>query len=262
MDILPLNFQSCRICGMWFESNSYYLPKMIYRLLVLLIIFQFTLSQIIELLTMHGSLNDFTEVLFLTFTFVALCFKVLNFVTRRSEMTDMLDEFRTPICLAKSPEEKKIIQKCSQSSKKIFWSIMSLSQSTGLVLLVIPFLTSEMMEISLPFKSYQPYNVTDAINFWITYALQILATIYGVLLNVSMDTMVYGFIIMATGQFEINCYRLENSKGSIRDCIEHHVLIQDIVYKIQHFFIYVVVPLFFFSLVTLCTSIFQMSQVI
>lgn len=263
MYILPFNFQTCRMCGMWFESNSYYLPKMVYRFLIFLIIFQFTSCQIIELITMHGSVDDFTEVLFLTLTYVALCLKVLNFVTRRREMTDMLDDFRTPVCLAKSPEEKEIIQRCSSTIKKIFLSIMSLSQSTGLVMLVTPVLTSEIKEVSLPIKSYQPYDViASTINFWITYALQIFAIIYGVLLNVSMDTMAYGFLIMATGQFEINCHRLRNSTCLMKDCIEQHVLIQDIVYKIQHFFICVIVPLFIFSLVTLCASIFQMSQVI
>lgn len=261
MDILPFNFYTCKICGMWYNDHNFFVLKTIYRISVLFIIFQFTLSQVFELVTMQGSLDELTEVLFLTLTFVALCLKIFNFVNRQREMCDLLDSFRSSVCRSMSPHEEEISRRCSNTAKKIFVSIMGLSQSTGLVLLIIPFLSSASTEIPLPFKTYQPYNVSNSFNFWITYVLQVFAAVYGVLLNVALDTMVYGFLIMATAQYEINCYRLKNSLTSIKDCIEHHVLIHEIVYKIQCFFIRVILPLFIFSLITLCTSIFQMSQV-
>ena len=261
MDILPYNFRTCQICGMWYENKNFFTLKMIYRIVVLFIIIQFTLSQITELITTQGSIDEFTEVLFLSLTFAALCMKCLNFVSRHGEMVNLLKDFRSEICQPKSSEEKLVMQNCLSITSKIFLSIMIMSQSTGLVLLILPFLNPEN-KLRLPFKSYQPYNISHATNFWITYTLQILAAIYGVLLNVTMDTMVYGLIIMATGQFKINSYRLAKVTGSLKDHINHHVLIQDIVLKIQCFFMRVIVPLFFFSLVTLCTSIFQMSQVL
>lgn len=261
MDILPYNFRACQLGGIWYENNRFFILKAIYTILVMFLLIQFTISLILNLATMQGKVDEFTEVLFLAFNFIGLNWKIFNFVSRRNEMADLLNDFRLPVCQPKSIEEEVIIRKFSKTASKIFLFIMTLSESSGTVIMCRPLLDFESNGTELPFKTYQPYDTSGPKTFPITYTLQFLSGIYGVMLDVTLDTMMYGFIIMATAQFEINCYRLSNSADSIKYCIEHHVLIQNIVSKIQSFYIPVIVPLFFFSLITLCTSIFQMSQV-
>ena len=261
MDVLPYNFRTCQVGGIWYENNRFFVLKAFYTIVIMFVIIQFTLSQIFQLATMEGSVDEFTEVLFLTFNFLALSWKMFNFISRRDEMANLLSDFRLDVCQPQSEDEEIIRRKFSKTAARIYLFIIGLSESSACVLLTTPLLSPQINGTILPFKAYQPYSIANPINFWITYILQVLSGIYGVMLDVSLDTMMYGFIIMATGQFEICCCRIFNSVGSIKHCIEHHLLIQEIVSKIQHFYIPVIVPLFFVSLVTLCTSIFQMSQV-
>lgn len=144
------------------------------------------------------------------------------------------------------------------------------------MLLMVPLLTQD--ERSLPFKMYVPYSITTLLPYVLTYLQQSTAVIYGILLNVSFDSLVYGFIIHTCGQIELLCYRLteifrflqENNEKSannaiesfaIAECVKHHILVYNITYKIQSLFVWTVATLFFFSLITLCTSIYQMSKV-
>ena len=262
MDLLPFHFRTCQFCGMWFENENFlYVPKLIYRGTILFILAQYTLGQLFEGLTMKGTVDEFTELFTETFTYVALCLKVLNFISRKNDMCSLLNDFRLPLFRSKSQEEEEIINKHSSTVSKLFMSIMILSQSTGLVMIIIPIVVFRGTNSSIPLRTYHPYDVTKPFNYWIAFTLQSLSPIYGVFLNVSMDTMVYGFIIMITAQYEINCHRIENALASLKESIDHHVLIKHSVWKIQNYFIRVIVPLFSFSLITLCANIFQLSRV-
>ncbi|EFN73175.1 hypothetical protein EAG_05301 [Camponotus floridanus] len=56
-------------------------------------------------------------------------------------------------------------------------------------------------------------------------------------------------------------YRLNSNKGGvISQCVRHHLCVHEIVRRIQSLFVWTVMLLFMFSMVTLCTSIFQMSK--
>jgi len=132
-------------------------------------------------------------------------------------------------------------------------------------------------EKSLPLKTYIPYSITTLLPYMLTYLQQSATLIYGILLNVSLDSLAYGFIIHTCGQIELLCYRLteifqflqeNNEKNAyaiesfaIAECAKHHILVYDIMYRIQSLFMWNVATLFFFSLITLCTNIYQMSKV-
>lgn len=147
---------------------------------------------------------------------------------------------------------------------------------TGLMFIVGPLLSQD--ERSLPLQMYIPYSITTLLPYVLTYLQQSAVLIYGILLNTSFDSLVYGFIIHTCGQIELLCYRLteifrlfqENNErnannavesSAIAECVKHHILVYNIIYKIQSLFVWTVAVLFFFSLVTLCTSIYQMSKV-
>lgn len=262
MDILPNTFLMVNIGGIWSENNRFYFLRLIYTTTVIFCLAQFTLSLILYLATMEGSVDEFTEVLFLTFNFINLSFKISNFMFRKNEMMAIINSFRMPLCLPKSIEEEEILAKFKKLARKVFLFIFCLSESSGFVLMTRPLFTPQINETILPFKGYQFFNVENNRNYWITFVYQFFSGSYGIMLDVSLDTMMYGFMIITTAQFKLNSYRFKHSTCSIKDCIEHHVLIQNIVDKIQSFYIPVIMPALFVSLIVLCTSIFQMSQVI
>lgn len=55
-------------------------------------------------------MEDLTEGLFLALTYVALCMKYLNFLTRQREMRALLDRFRFELCQPRNSAEESILR--------------------------------------------------------------------------------------------------------------------------------------------------------
>lgn len=156
-------------------------------------------------------------------------------------------------------------------------AFMSLSQATCIALILAPVVGPQNTDRPLPFKTYLPYSISDLYPYLATYLQHVGAIFYGVLLNVSFDSLVYGFTIHVCGQLELLCYRLSeifknysdtkqcqiysDKSAMISECVKHHLHVHEIVRRIQSLFVWTVTILFIFSMVTLCTSIFQMSKV-
>lgn len=154
-------------------------------------------------------------------------------------------------------------------------TFMSISQATCIALVLAPIVGPQNTDRPLPFKTYLPYSISGLYAYLATYLQHVGAIFYGVLLNVSFDSLVYGFTLHVCGQIELLCYRLskifkdhaeqyrlDSSKGAmISECVRHHLYVHEIVRRIQSLFVWTVTILFIFSMVTLCTSIFQMSKV-
>lgn len=157
------------------------------------------------------------------------------------------------------------------------WSIktfMSMSQACCVALILAPVVGPQKSDRPLPFKTYLPYSISGLYPYLATYLQHVGVIFYGVLLNVSFDSLIYGFTLHVCGQIELLRYRLskifndpeqyqiDSDKGTaIGECVRHHLYIHEIVRRIQSLFVWTVTFLFIFSLVTLCTSIFQMSKV-
>lgn len=153
-------------------------------------------------------------------------------------------------------------------------SFMMISYATGLGFMIPPVLglfTKD--ERVLPLKSYVPYSVSNLLTYLATYLQQFITLFYGIMLNVSFDSLVYGFTIHTCAQIELMCHRLTASlksissgkksetNVSIEECVRHHLLVKIVVKKMQELFIWSIMTFFFFSLVIVCTSIFLISKV-
>lgn len=154
---------------------------------------------------------------------------------------------------------------------------MIMCQVTAMFFIVIPLFAPD--ERRLPFKVYVPYSIAALPPYALTYLEQVAVAIYGVFLNASFDCLIYGLIIHTCGQIELMCYRMTESfrrlqenkieageigaveNLAITECVSHHISVYNIIYKIQSLFVWTISILFFFSLVTVCTSIYQMSKV-
>ncbi|NP_001177534.1 odorant receptor 125 [Nasonia vitripennis] len=265
MDMLP-SFRVLAYLGIWIEEgSSFVFLRRLCGLFLSNTIFYFTLTEVIELYLLRNNIEELVDVMFLTVTFAMLCLKILNFNFRHKGLLNLLTDFRMDVCKARSPEEENILNKYTTKILNIFQNILVLSQATGIFFCVLPFITLEPADYEIPYKTYQFYDDTTAMGFTITCVIQFIALIFGIFINVSMDTMIYGFIILSTGQFELISYRInksskENDRALLKQCIMHHNCMNNLVKKTTNLFMTVIAPLFFFSLLTLCASIFQMSQ--
>ncbi|XP_025159318.1 odorant receptor 46a-like isoform X1 [Harpegnathos saltator] len=248
----------------------------IFRYSILLLIYEFTISEVIELVRTRDHVEDITEGLFVTLTYVALCFKYGNFLVRRDEMSALLNCFRGQTCQPKNSEERTILIKYDRKARWCVRTFMSMCQAACLAFVLAPIVGPQDTDRPLPFKTYIPYSISDWYIYVLTYLQHAAATFYGILLNVSFDALVYGFTLHACGQIELLCHRLSeifedhlnvnqyriksNKAVVIGECVRHHLRVHELVNRIQSLFVWTVTILFIFSMVTLCTSIFQMSK--
>ena len=263
MDVLPLNFGTLYYCGVWSpDDRKDRLMKMIYRTFVIILIFSITLTQLIELIT-SKDFEHMTECIFLTLTTTSLCAKIINFLTKQKSMTYLLNEFRLKICQPKNSDEEKILLKYQTRAKNIFKGFLGLAVPTGLLLLIIPIANKKR---ELPVGGYQPISIEYNLYFVVAYFGQVVGIIMAIFINVSLDILLAGLILLVCGQFELCSHRIMGSSknqsfGTIKENIRHHVIILQIVRRIQSIFILVAVILFMLSLLTICTSVFQLPQV-
>ncbi|XP_018346345.1 PREDICTED: odorant receptor Or2-like [Trachymyrmex septentrionalis] len=279
MDILPLNFRVLWFCGAWSEkkdNNGLFIRFLssCYKYAIVILIYEFTISEVIELVRTHDDIEGITEGLFLALTYVALCFKYGNFLVRQNEVSILLDCFRRETCQPRNSEERMILIKYDRKAKWCVRTFMSISQATCIALILAPIIGPQNTDRPLPFKTYLPYSISGLYPYLATYLQHVGAIFYGVLLNVSFDSLVYGFTLHVCGQIELLCYRLskiykdhpkqyqiDTDKGTIiSECVRHQLYVHEIVRRIQSLFVWTVTILFIFSMVTLCTSIFQMSK--
>ncbi|XP_011880780.1 PREDICTED: uncharacterized protein LOC105569177 isoform X2 [Vollenhovia emeryi] len=282
MDLLPVNFYVLRFCGVWKERKDGNLivrsVSFCYRYTVAALIYYFTISEIIELVRMRNNVEDLTEGLFLAITFMTLSLKYFNFLMRQCELRALLNCFRAKMCRPRDSTEVSILKQYDRKAKQTACFFMFMCQVTGALMLIAPLLTNNKDERSLPCKMYVPYSIATFLPYVLTYLQQCATLIYGILLNVSFDSLVYGLIIHTCGQIELLCYRLtetfrflrennneEKKRGSIEssaiaECVKHHISVYNITNRIQSLFVWTTTTLFSFSLITLCTSIFQMSK--
>ncbi|KAL6263329.1 hypothetical protein P5V15_006126 [Pogonomyrmex californicus] len=293
MDILPINFKALRFCGAWKEREDdnmcigflrifykyvkrIYILKYTIRYAVFLLIYEFTIFDVVEVIRTRDRIHELTEGLFLGLTFVTLCVKYANFLLRENEMTDLLDSLRVKMCQPRNSMEKLIMEEHSRKAKWSTILFMAISFATGLGMMVTPALELLMGgERTLPLKSYIPYSLSSLLPYLATYLQHFLILFYAITLNVSFDCLVYGFTIQVCAQIELMCYRLTDNlrstgdisfgkkpqtNASIEECIRHHLLVSTVVKKLRAFFIWTVMIFFFFSLLIVGTSIFLVSK--
>lgn len=264
MDVLPVHFRTFQIFGLWYEDPSRYRPlKLLYRLLVLLVIFQFTFSQSIAIFSIRYSVEQFAEGLFVLLTFVANFYKMMNFIARRESVNLVLDTFRTDICRPQSSGEEAILTKYENMARRAYAVRMGITVTCGLTAFVAPIISAR--RIDLPFKAYL-LDVSSPLQFFVAYLLQIIPVISAVIIDVCFDSTPCACIILTCGQLDL-CYHRINSgctdadEARVDRYVRHHVLIRNLVAQVQAAFISIILPVFCSGLITLCTSIYKLVQV-
>ena len=269
MNVLPKQFSSLLYCGLWEEDAlKFSLKKKLYRAITILLIFYFCLGAIISFFITYESFENITAI-YDPLINIVFTFKVMNFLLKENNVREILTNFENNSFKSKSPEETAILNIYIKKSQDIFVYLMGMLQLCSLSIALNPLLQRKE-ETQLPTNLYTPYDTSQSTSFVITYIFQCLLTSFSIFVNITLDTTVYGLMLITIGQFELCAHRIENfSKNNkaisaeiIKECIEHHVRILNLVKQIESFFMIVVLPFFVSSLFILCTIIVQIKKVI
>ncbi|XP_043465903.1 putative odorant receptor 98b isoform X2 [Leptopilina heterotoma] len=264
MDVLPQNFRTLSLCGLWNETDKFSPVFIIYKLFVLFLIFHISLGQVIYVFVTSKSVKELTNGLIFTVTFVTLCVKLINFVSKVKDMRRLLNMFREDICQPILSEERRILNDCRTKNSRFFFLLIIVSQSVSLTYMSQPIFLGELIE--LPLRIYDPFDTTDFTMLTILYVMQVVECIYSVCLHMCLDTMIFGFINLVCALFDILCFRLQNmGKGnlsvvSFNDCFKLHIVILKILKSLNSVFMGAIAIMFVLILLVICSGIFQITE--
>lgn len=269
MEILCYHFRALRILGfLWDRDSSAWIimQKIIYRVILMVVIIYIFLGEVSGLIKLtYKSIQQFTDMLFMCVYVIYFVLKNYNVTVKQELLTSIVRDFHDQILQPKTEEERKILEKYEQKARNIFFALLTMNTFTAFAQVLTPLLAGTD---NLPYSVYNFLNLPERIFYLTAYVDQLLAAILAPITNSCLDNGVYGLFIATAGQFDLLAHRFSKmspSDGDIdrvmRQHLEHHLLLQKIVFKVKTMFIEVIVIFFLSSIVMLSTCILQLSQV-
>jgi len=114
----------CEFCHVDKPVSSQFIHRLfkamnICRYAIFLLIYEFTIFDVIEVIRTRDHVQELTEGLFLGLTFLTLCVKYANFLLRENELLDLLDCLRVKMCQPRNSTEKLIIEEHSRRGTRV-----------------------------------------------------------------------------------------------------------------------------------------------
>lgn len=266
MKVLSLHFKALDYSGLSGEKKAFSFLYSIYKLFVVFLLFWYTVSHLIRYLTSGTTDEEAKNGLFISAPYIAICMKILNYVVCAREVMNLREKFNEKIGQPISEGECNIFHAYNQESSLLFWRILIFTMMCGTSVLIAPVMNKSLKTHELPLVTYQPYSISNWVLYYFTYGWQAVGSYYGILIQVTSDTMMYAFISLICAEYDILCARLmeigkENEIILMKSLIDHHVFIQNLTHKTNSFFMRTVALVFCCSLLTLSGSIFNAIQV-
>ncbi|KAM0729155.1 Odorant receptor Or1 [Formica fusca] len=281
MQILSFNFFLYTISGMWRPIEwSSKCSKILYSLLTCLTIYlltTLTLTQLLDIILVIDNVDDFATNSLMLLSAVSVLFKATAVVTHRDEIINLIETLQKKPCKAYNEEESDIQMKFDRLIRSYSISYTSLASfsATGTIIGGV----LNILEGQLPYRMWVPYDCTLPILFWFTSIQELVAIIFGTIVNVATETTVLGFCLQICAQIEILKHRLQkmtkpseekSSRISLNDAsnktsrlsehILHHLCIIRLAKIINKIFSQVIFVQFFASILVLCSSLYHLSS--
>ncbi|RLZ02263.1 Odorant receptor 42 [Cephus cinctus] len=277
MDILPLCFTIFQFCGFWRPINYTSWSKFLYNcytVFVTFCIYSFTLSQAINSITVLDDVNNLTNNTFMLVTMISVCCKIANILVKREAVINAINMFLENF-------EDLVEQKIKKKYDLIAWSVTRnysiLVTITVICYIVIPLVINDIEKRVLPNRAWYPYDLSSLTLFWLSYVHQSFALASAAFINVANDTFIPGLMIQNCAQLEILEHRVEKLiiltrskktenetkkeyKEILEKCIRYHNRIIKFAKIIEKMFEPVIFVQFFVTVLTLCSSMYQLSR--
>ncbi|XP_048267493.1 odorant receptor 46a-like [Bombus terrestris] len=229
MHTLRWTFALFTLTGIIRPSTWKYLWKRVlydvYTIVVLLLLFSFETSLILDLVINVDNQDDFSENLYVTLVLFSSCCKALVLLIYRGNI-----EILMGVLLEKpfAPVNDEEIEIRTKFEERIEWN----SKAYSFVLhffvawLWIAALLTDFRHGRLKFRAWIPYDYNSPLLFLFSFIHQILATVFSTNLNIVCDCLFSGILIHIYCQFEILEHRMKNittdKNYSAKFCAHHH----------------------------------------
>ncbi|XP_058802886.1 odorant receptor Or1-like isoform X2 [Phymastichus coffea] len=224
MRSLKFTFEVLTLTGMWLPSHwqSERLKRICYHVYTSVAVFgTYTLValQVLLLVSSEFNVNMFVDIMFTLLTAISICFKVVHFIVRKSKVTQLDEMLFESFCLPRNQVEMEIQRRTDLFIKNFTIIFNALGQATLFCFMITPLLQDKSTR-NLPFRMWLPYDLRDDWSYWITYVFEVVPLVVGVLLNVTTDVIVSGFVLQACTQLDLLRCRLDE----FPDLVERAIL--------------------------------------
>ncbi|GAB1867162.1 Odorant receptor [Camponotus japonicus] len=280
MQILSLNFFMYTIAGIWrpidWSSNAAKLLYNAFTFIVLILEYFLMLTQFMDIVLVVDNIDDFATNTLMFLTIVAVCCKATVIVLRRNSIIRLVQKLLKAPYKPRDEDEMAIQTKCDKfiKSYSIKYILLVTSSLTGVTVGSV----LKVMQGHLPFRVWLPYDTNVSLIFWIISIQQIVSAIFGAIINVGTETLIFGLSLQTCAQFEIYEIRLRKlvtskitsylnhlptsssiAKVTISTYIHHHLCIYKFAKTINIIFNQILFIQFCGSILILCTSVYYVS---
>ncbi|XP_011706919.1 PREDICTED: uncharacterized protein LOC105462089 [Wasmannia auropunctata] len=217
MQTLSLNFLLFTISGVWrpiewtSKCSKYLYGAFTFSTMYLL---HFSmLTQLMDIVLVVNNMDDFATTSLMFLSAVGAFCKATTAITRRSEIINLVKILQEKPCKPNSKEEINIQTKYDTliRSCSISYTLLALFSATGATIGEI----LAVLQGELPYRGWVPYNTyTSLFLFLLTSLQEMLALIFGTIVNIATETLVLGFCLQTCSQLEILKYRLRREVKS------------------------------------------------
>nr|AQN78457.1 olfactory receptor 55 [Meteorus pulchricornis] len=291
MKFLPLSSTILEYCGAW-PSPKYYsgwkkILYDLYTILIVLSVFTFCLSGIIQVCIFTHSIRQFVSNSYMLLTFIAVFFKVLVIVAKRDHLSELFESVQAGLCEAKNEEERRIKNEWDPKSSFRVQGFRTLVMST-VIIGVVSSIKGNAPSRTLQYGGWFPFNHTEGVGYWTAFIYQRVAHDWGTLIGSTTDAVIYGIMMQTCAQLKILKCRLRKIPETIRqyaalsknendnykdakdtrkweskiiiDCIKHHLLILQFADICNGIFAIVIFLQFSASGLVVCISVIMLSK--
>ncbi|XP_076648521.1 odorant receptor 46a-like isoform X2 [Halictus rubicundus] len=266
MRVLKMVTRTLIVCGCWhpesWTSPSKTLLYQLYRMIVILLVYSVTFYQIMDLLLVVETLDEFADNLYMLTAMMIGCQKLANMLLSHKKILDLIDTFQKEPFAPQNNEEVKIRAKFEKTTHTNTVMYASLLTITCAVYPAMVFFKSEKWP--LLFRAWLPYNYSTTPLYLPTVAQQSLALYYGALNHAACDSLFCGLMIHVCSQFEILGHRLNKiARGeiaTIKSCIHFHDKIYRYAEKLNTQFKMIIFMQFLASAVIVSFNLYRVTQ--
>ncbi|XP_063977282.1 odorant receptor Or1-like isoform X2 [Diachasmimorpha longicaudata] len=292
--MLPYSFAVLGFWGVWlppdwppgWKSRLY----CFYTVVMIILVYTNTLSQVIDLLLTYKSLKHFINNAFILLSTIGAGVKAAHCLYIRRRILEIKEKLNAYPCKPQDNQETAILQHFSRIIKILNIYYIGLYVCTITALTTVSFFR-DVPKHQLYYHAWLPFNYSSSGRFWAAYMHQVIAHGFDACMHAAYDTIAPGIMIQGCAQFAILNHRLQmlpKLVDRVRDklvfdspqdevsrrtrvmrfevkklaeCVRHHLEIFQLTDENNKIFGIMIFLQYSLSSVVICLSVLKLSQV-
>ncbi|KAL0116261.1 hypothetical protein PUN28_011238 [Cardiocondyla obscurior] len=234
-----------------------------YALLIISLMYSFTITQFMEAVLNISSPDDLTDVFYTMVALFSACWKVLNMWVNHESFADLIQGLTKgtfkPLLSIEIEIQRKFDKTIQNNTKRYFLLIIITFFGHVLVSLMTSFRKRQ-----LPFRGWVPYNYSSFAIFCFTYGHQYVGIIVSCFIHVACDSLIVGLLMNLCCQITILRHRLRaivNGQTTLGDCVLQHCHIIKYAYMTNARCTTIISFQFVASTFLACSNLFHLSRI-